>query len=35
MPTTTRAVVEELIDRIGGGHPERIAELYADRTTGD
>ncbi|PKV88225.1 nuclear transport factor 2 family protein [Streptomyces sp. TLI_146] len=31
MPTTTRAVVEELLRRIGEGDPERIAELYAER----
>ncbi|KKD09287.1 nuclear transport factor 2 family protein [Streptomyces sp. WM6386] len=29
--TTTRAVVEELLRRIGAGDPERIAELYADQ----
>ncbi|WP_063734872.1 nuclear transport factor 2 family protein [Streptomyces sp. RTd22] len=29
--TTTRAVVEELLHRIGEGDPERIAELYAER----
>ncbi|MET8245153.1 nuclear transport factor 2 family protein [Streptomyces sp. NPDC005202] len=28
--TTTRAVVEELLRRIGAGKPERIAELYAE-----
>ncbi|MDN3026828.1 nuclear transport factor 2 family protein [Streptomyces sp. S.PB5] len=28
--TTTRAVIEELLRRIGQGDPERIAELYAD-----
>ncbi|KUO18221.1 nuclear transport factor 2 family protein [Streptomyces dysideae] len=28
--TTTRAVVEELLRRIGRGDPEHIAELYAD-----
>ncbi|GAA3984776.1 nuclear transport factor 2 family protein [Streptomyces plumbiresistens] len=28
--TTTRAVVEELLLRIGRGDPERIAELYAE-----
>jgi ketosteroid isomerase-like protein len=28
--TTTRAVVEELLRRIGHGDPERIAELYAE-----
>jgi ketosteroid isomerase-like protein len=28
---TTRAVVEELLHRIGQGDPERIAELYAER----
>ncbi|WP_328407538.1 nuclear transport factor 2 family protein [Nocardia sp. NBC_00403] len=27
---TTRAVVEDLLGRIGSGDPERIAELYAD-----
>jgi uncharacterized protein len=27
---TTRAVVEELLRRIGEGDPERIAELYAE-----
>ncbi|MGV4980569.1 nuclear transport factor 2 family protein [Streptomyces sp. NRAIS4] len=27
---STRAVVEELLHRIGQGDPERIAELYAD-----
>lgn len=27
----TRAVVEELLSRIGAGDPDRIAELYADR----
>ncbi|MEU3220944.1 nuclear transport factor 2 family protein [Streptomyces sp. NPDC006971] len=31
MPTTTRAVVEELLGRIGAGDPEHIAELYAER----
>ncbi|MEU1799659.1 nuclear transport factor 2 family protein [Streptomyces sp. NPDC019937] len=30
-PTTTREVVEELLRRIGGGDPEHIAELYAER----
>ena len=30
-PTTTRAVVEELLRRIGEGDPDRIAELYAER----
>lgn len=30
-PSTTRAVVEELLSRIGAGDPERIAELYAER----
>lgn len=30
-PVTTRAVVEELLRRIGEGVPERIAELYAER----
>ncbi|MDL5205528.1 nuclear transport factor 2 family protein [Streptomyces sp. ALI-76-A] len=29
---TTRAVVGELLARIGAGDPERIAELYAERT---
>ncbi|MDQ0597046.1 ketosteroid isomerase-like protein [Streptomyces canus] len=29
--TTTRAVTEELLRRIGAGDPERIAELYADQ----
>ncbi|SFB20815.1 hypothetical protein SAMN05216266_106126 [Amycolatopsis marina] len=28
--TTTRAVVEELLRRIGAGDPERVAELYAE-----
>ncbi|MFI6515429.1 nuclear transport factor 2 family protein [Spirillospora sp. NPDC050679] len=28
--TSTRAVVEELLRRIGEGDPERVAELYAD-----
>ncbi|MFQ6397057.1 nuclear transport factor 2 family protein [Nocardia sp. KC 131] len=28
--TTTRAVVEDLLGRIGSGDHERIAELYAD-----
>ncbi|WP_241564490.1 nuclear transport factor 2 family protein [Nonomuraea polychroma] len=28
---TTRAVVEELLRRIGEGDPERIAEMYAER----
>ncbi|KOU61775.1 ketosteroid isomerase [Streptomyces sp. MMG1533] len=28
--TTTRALVEELLRRIGRGDPERIAELYAE-----
>ncbi|MEV6430853.1 nuclear transport factor 2 family protein [Nocardia sp. NPDC051463] len=27
---TTRAVVEDLLGRIGSGDPERIAQLYAD-----
>ncbi|GAA4056678.1 nuclear transport factor 2 family protein [Actinomadura miaoliensis] len=35
MPTatsaTTRAVVEELLRRIGAGDPEGVAELYAER----
>ncbi|MCW8219820.1 MULTISPECIES: nuclear transport factor 2 family protein [Streptomyces] len=30
-PTTTRAVVHELLRRIGEGDPERIAEMYAAR----
>ena len=30
--TATRAVVEELLRRIGEGDPERIAELYAERS---
>lgn len=29
---TTRAVVEELLARIGAGDPEHIAELYAERS---
>ncbi|MEV6551141.1 nuclear transport factor 2 family protein [Streptomyces sp. NPDC051597] len=29
-PTNTRAVVEELLRRIGEGDPDRIAELYAE-----
>ncbi|MGW7658035.1 nuclear transport factor 2 family protein, partial [Streptomyces tendae] len=29
-PMTTRALVEELLRRIGEGDPERIAELYAE-----
>ncbi|GLV80022.1 MULTISPECIES: nuclear transport factor 2 family protein [Streptomyces] len=29
---TTRALVEELLRRIGEGDPERIAELYAERS---
>ncbi|MFE9792750.1 nuclear transport factor 2 family protein [Streptomyces goshikiensis] len=29
--TNTRAVVEELLRRIGEGNPERIAELYAEQ----
>ncbi|MGI5171212.1 nuclear transport factor 2 family protein [Spirillospora sp. CA-253888] len=28
--TSTRAVVEELLRRIGEGDPERVAELYAE-----
>ncbi|MER6183673.1 nuclear transport factor 2 family protein [Streptomyces sp. NPDC001652] len=28
---TTRAVIEELLRRIGAGDPERIAELYAEQ----
>ncbi|MFR9725945.1 nuclear transport factor 2 family protein [Streptomyces sp. MS19] len=31
-PVTTRAVVEELLRRIGEGDPRRIAELYAERS---
>ncbi|MFF7146363.1 nuclear transport factor 2 family protein [Streptomyces nodosus] len=31
VPVTTRAVVEELLRRIGEGDPERIAEMYAGR----
>ncbi|MFG2579748.1 nuclear transport factor 2 family protein [Streptomyces malaysiensis] len=31
-PLTTRALVEELLRRIGEGDPERIAELYAERS---
>ncbi|MDR3084307.1 MAG: nuclear transport factor 2 family protein [Streptomyces sp.] len=31
-PATTRAVVEELLRRIGEGDPERIAEMYAERS---
>ncbi|WP_406408349.1 nuclear transport factor 2 family protein [Streptomyces halstedii] len=30
-PTTTRAVVNELLHRIGRGDPEHIAEMYAER----
>ncbi|MGP4115423.1 nuclear transport factor 2 family protein [Streptomyces sp. 4N509B] len=30
-PETTRAVVEELLRRIGQGDPEHIAEMYAER----
>ncbi|WP_329391876.1 nuclear transport factor 2 family protein (plasmid) [Streptomyces sp. NBC_01351] len=30
-PATTRAVLEELLRRIGEGDPERIAEMYAER----
>lgn len=30
--TTTRAVVEELLRRIGAGDPERVAELYAEHS---
>lgn len=30
MPATTRAVVEELLHRIGAGDPEHIAGLYAE-----
>ncbi|MGW5328042.1 nuclear transport factor 2 family protein [Streptomyces sp. NPDC004014] len=30
-PGTTRAVVHELLRRIGGGDPESIAELYAEQ----
>ncbi|AQW52182.1 MULTISPECIES: nuclear transport factor 2 family protein [Streptomyces] len=31
-PTTTHALVAELLRRIGEGDPERIAELYAERS---
>ncbi|WP_236242604.1 nuclear transport factor 2 family protein [Streptomyces sp. CC228A] len=31
VPASTRAVVEELLRRIGEGDPERIAELYAEQ----
>ncbi|WP_302848933.1 MULTISPECIES: nuclear transport factor 2 family protein [unclassified Streptomyces] len=31
VPTSTRAVVEELLRRIGKGDPERIAEMYAEQ----
>lgn len=31
-PMTTRALVEELLRRIGEGDPERVAELYAERS---
>ncbi|MFE6887788.1 nuclear transport factor 2 family protein [Streptomyces sp. NPDC057694] len=31
VPATTRAVVEELLRRIGEGDPEHIAEMYAER----
>ncbi|MFQ6147201.1 nuclear transport factor 2 family protein [Streptomyces seoulensis] len=31
MPSTTRAVVDELLRRIGQGEPTRIAEMYAER----
>ena len=31
-PATTRAVVEELLRRIGQGDPELVAELYAERS---
>ncbi|MFH9549219.1 nuclear transport factor 2 family protein [Streptomyces sp. NPDC017435] len=31
-PTTPRAVVRELLRRIGEGDPARIAELYAERS---
>ncbi|MEU7895604.1 nuclear transport factor 2 family protein [Nonomuraea sp. NPDC049152] len=30
MTASTRAVVEELLRRIGAGDPERVAELYAE-----
>ncbi|MFB6815633.1 nuclear transport factor 2 family protein [Streptomyces sp. NPDC056347] len=30
IPTNTRAVIEELLRRIGEGDPGRIAELYAE-----
>ncbi|MEI5033327.1 nuclear transport factor 2 family protein [Streptomyces sp. S1A(2023)] len=29
--TSTRAVIEELLRRIGEGNPERIAEMYAEQ----
>jgi len=32
VPVTTRTVVEELLRRIGEGDPERIAEMYAERS---
>jgi ketosteroid isomerase-like protein len=32
VPANTRTVVEELLRRIGEGDPERIAELYAERS---
>ncbi|SFP11627.1 hypothetical protein SAMN04489713_111364 [Actinomadura madurae] len=31
-PTSTRAVVEELLRRIGEGDPERIAAMYAEHS---
>lgn len=31
-PGETRTVVEELLRRIGEGDPERVAELYAERS---
>jgi ketosteroid isomerase-like protein len=31
-PTSTRAVVEELLRRMGEGDPERIAAMYAEHT---
>ncbi|HEY8581933.1 MAG TPA: hypothetical protein VIL49_03270, partial [Capillimicrobium sp.] len=31
-PATTRAVVTELLQRMAGGDPDRIAELFAERS---
>lgn len=31
IPTTTRDVVEELLNRIGAGDPDHIADLYAEQ----